>query len=318
MKQVFLLGLIMTVVAGVLLYVIHDRTLCTFPLSYSIGEFDDRFSIDRSEARLATSEAVTAWEEAVQESLFVYEETNGDVIVNFIFDDRQEFSDEEQAARTELRNLESKNSSFLEDFSAREQMLQNQREEFRQRADQYSEALARYNQSVSEFNANETFDESRFEQLQQEQVRLEAEATALDRESDRLNTEARQLQQVATKGNESVRLYNELVTVYNTTFGQRREFTQGDYQERVINIYTFRDGIELRQVLAHEFGHALKLEHVADPAAIMHALMGGQPTELTVMPQDIAEFDRVCKIDNRPLTVLQQIISSLTFSLRAV
>ena len=308
----------MTVVAGSLLYVIHDRTLCTFPLSYSIGEFDNRFSLTRGEARLAMSDIVTAWEEAVQESLFVYKEADGDVVVNFIFDDRQEFSDEEQAVRTELRELEAKNSAFLEDFSVREQTLQNQREEFRQRADRYREALARYNQSVAEFNAARSFDESKFTELQQEQSTLEAEATALDRESDRLNAEAQQLQRLAAEGNESVRLYNELVTVYNATFGQRREFTQGDYQERVINIYTFRDGIELRQVLAHEFGHALKLEHVSDPAAIMHAFIGGQPTELTIMPEDIAEFERVCRIDSRPLTVLQQIVNSLTFSLRAV
>lgn len=51
---------------------------------------------------------------------------------------------------------------------------------------------------------------------------------------------------------------------------------------------------ELRKVLAHEMGHALGLEHVEDPGAVMYYLMEGAVSNVALHDSDIAEYKAVC------------------------
>jgi predicted Zn-dependent protease len=133
-----------------------------------------------------------------------------------------------------------------------------------------------------------------YESLEATQKQLETQADSLTRQADELNHLTKQINEVGSRGNVLVEQYNERVAQYNARFGTSREFTQGDYQGDAIHIYTFADEIELRQVLVHEFGHALSLGHVDDPGAIMYRLLSTQPDEVKLTAADLAEFRRVC------------------------
>ena len=47
-------------------------------------------------------------------------------------------------------------------------------------------------------------------------------------------------------------------------------------------------------MLAHEFGHALSLEHVGNEKSIMYFLIKEQPESLQLTKEDMDEFARVC------------------------
>jgi predicted Zn-dependent protease len=61
-----------------------------------------------------------------------------------------------------------------------------------------------------------------------------------------------------------------------------------------ITIYQFDSEDELSIVLAHEFGHALELDHVAGEKSVMYHFMEKQDVVDGLSHEDRAEFDRVC------------------------
>jgi|GEM_PF-5917020 len=76
-----------------------------------------------------------------------------------------------------------------------------------------------------------------------------------------------------------------------------QEFDKGDFYKGEINIYEYRNKYDLALVLAHEFGHALEMEHVEDPEAIMHYLLQPNPRlypELVL--DDLRELKNKCRL----------------------
>lgn len=65
-------------------------------------------------------------------------------------------------------------------------------------------------------------------------------------------------------------------------------FDKGSHYRGEINIYHFDSQADLIKVLAHEFGHALNLGHVAGDESIMAALFINR----TTFPLSLTEFDR--------------------------
>lgn len=267
--------------------------MCRYPVEYRVGEVDDRFELTHDEARLAVADAESVWEEATGKNLFTYN-ADADFSINFVFDDRQALSVEEQDARARLESLEAESVAVAERYQTLVNEHTTLRQAYETQVASYEARLAAYNDRVESYNEAGGAPPEVYEELADEQDELEATASVLSAQTDELNALTEQVNQVGDRGNELIARYNERAEQYNARFGTAREFTQGDYQGDAINIYTFADEVELQQVLVHELGHALAVGHVDNPEAIMYHLLGTQPDDVALTEDDLEAFAQVC------------------------
>jgi hypothetical protein len=293
MRGVFTIGLIATILFAGGYFFYTAQAVCKVPIAYRIGSIDERFELTPDEARAAASSAESMWEDATGRNLFTYDE-DAEMVINFVFDGRQQYTTEERDLRAELdakRNLSEEVREQYEDLVDDYEDLFDVYEE-RKRV--YEESLAAHNAEVARWNDTGGAPDDVYENLTNRQKMLSEEQKSLNAISYELNRLVSKINNISEEGNTLVSTYNSVVERYNDRFAEEHEFTQGDYQGDKINIYQFIDEDELRLVLAHEFGHALSLDHVEDEKAIMHFFMGGQGSAEGLTSSDLQEFGRVC------------------------
>jgi hypothetical protein len=271
----------------------HVEAACSLPLQYRIGTVDPRFELSTEDVRIALMEAEAVWENGTGKNVFAYDE-NARVVVNFIYDDRQALADAEETLRERLDSSEEESKEIDETYAELVARYTDLNMSYKDRVAAYERRMNAYNAEVARYNKEGGAPPDAYARLEDEKRALDTEMDAINTLATELNGLVAQINSVGEEGNEVVDTHNQWVDQYNKTFAEAREFTQGDYQERTINIYTFTDHHELDLVLAHELGHAIGLDHVANAASIMYYLMGGQPQTLTPSAEDLAQFDEVC------------------------
>ncbi len=272
---------------------------CSQPIAYSVDGFDQRFGVSRGSFLKALAEAEGVWEEALPgKELFTYIEEGGTLSVNLIYDERQ-------AVTQELSNLEEEVEETQEGYEAlraRYQALISDYEELKtnysvmtrdledQRV-QYEERVARWNNgprnSKSEFEALET--ERRA--LEEAVAKMKPVELELNRLVNEINSSVERLNRLAKELNLSVEEYNSLGGARGETFTGGLYIS--DVEGERINIYEFENHQKLVRILAHELGHALGLDHVGDPQAIMYYLNEGEEGRLTTA--DLEALKTLCQ-----------------------
>jgi len=268
---------------------------CKLPVYYTVGQFDDRFGISETEARLALTEAETVWENALgRDDLFIYKE-DAKLQVNFIYDERQQQAEVTERARDDLETRGEANTVLVE---LHRQLIAEHRsyeEVYEKRRVAYENGLDAYNAEVERYNEAGGAPPDVHEELEKKRLELEAERSLINDLGEKLNDLSARINEIGEKGNELIGEYNERVRQFNDTFVHDEEYTQGDYRSRQINVYTFTDHRDLVLVLAHELGHALAIDHVENPSSIMYYLMGGQMTPPDLTAEDRAGFVNACE-----------------------
>lgn len=292
MSRFFSFFLVLSLGAFIFLWWIP--TPCEKVLTYRIGTIDPRFSLSLDDAIQIVSKMEILWETPLKKELFQYDPTS-DFRIDFVFDERQERTGIAQTLKEEMSIL---NADFL-DFETHHADM---RTSYEKKLSDYESSLSRYNTSLNALNRDieswnaqggapagvyEIMENKRLELLE-EQKQLEASQVAI-------NALRLELNQLAEEALTVQAVYNEKVAAVNTLYENDREFSQGTWFPDRIEIYEFEDQEQLLFLLAHEFGHALGLDHVSDKTAIMYAFMEDQNfSELSVTQSDIKALNMYC------------------------
>lgn len=264
---------------------------CSEPLTYAITSYDERFGISREEFDAAVVEAAQLWNEAAGKQVLALS-SEPSVSVGMLYDERQraielgETIGGEQSAYDSMKmEVDRLNDRFVTLRTSHEA-----------KTDSFERDVRAYEEDVQMWNARGGAPPAAYEELEMKKRELERRSKTLEAEVATLNGLVASIQERVTQLNVLAEQTNEKVNTYNKTLGH--DFDQGNYVEdeagKRITIFTFEDRIELKRVLAHEFGHALGIGHLPDAGAIMYSYNIGN--ELILTAEDVAALKEVCEL----------------------
>ncbi len=249
----------------------HALDACRTPMPWRIAAVDPRFGLQEAELHLVIQAAVGLWEDAVGRPLFVHDPEEG-FPIRFLFDERQE------------RTLE--RLRHTREFEALDRELGQIRRELNEQRDALDRERSLFLQSASTEGRDASI--RRSGELRERTQALEAEEVALETRIRERNERAAELER--------------LFPPTPVESGSHRAFTQhhpelGSRFRREIRIYRFDDEEDLLHVVAHELGHALGLDHLPFPDAVMSAEYGGagsRPERVAVHPLSLERLGEIC------------------------
>lgn len=271
---------------------------CTQPITYSIGSFDTRFGISKESFLQSIKKAEAIWETPIGKNVLAYA-PDGKLKINLVFDYRQEATIKMRALGLSVSDDRASYDALTAKYNVLKQAFQEKNAAYKETAAGIEARNRAYNTEVSGWNKKKGAPPDVY-------ARLSEEGAALKRAVEDIRATEAELQRLQDDINALVTVINQVANNINVTAtefntigkSQGEEFTEGLYTrdqtgER-IDIFQFNDTEKLTRVLAHELGHALSLEHVDDPKAIMYRLNQGANTSLT--PADISALKKQCGI----------------------
>lgn len=280
---------------------------CARPLSYSLGEFDTRFKLSQEDFLKAVGEAEGLWEAALRKEegmadkeLFMYEPKGGKVSINLVYDYRQEATDKLGEIETNLSSGQSGYAKLEAQYKTARAAYEEAKRAYEAHGEAFEQENAAYEAEVKEWNASSRTDKRDYAALEAHRKSLEAEADALRVEQAALKRSVDTVNELANRLNAMAKELNLEVAHYNEVGASRgEEFTGGLYTSdaagRRVDIFEFENHAELVRVLAHELGHALGLDHVDDPKAIMYYL--NQDLAPALSAGDIGALKALCRVE---------------------
>ncbi len=271
---------------------------CKEPITYSLGTFDTRFGLSKSQFLTYVAQAEGVWEAAAGRQLFT-NATSGIMHVNLMYDDRQKITDELKLQGIDIENNKATYDALKDTYEHMLKSFQSESASYEARLADFKAKQAQYEKDVDYWNAHGGAPKKEYARLESERVSLMAELDDLNAirdtlasESARINSSAEILNTLAKRLNLNIEKYN------TTTVGNGDLFNEGEYvvdeNGTRINIYQFDDKNRLIRVLEHELGHALGLEHVDDPNAVMYYLNSGN--NIALSQSDINALKSTCWI----------------------
>lgn len=289
MRQVLLVGLL-AAAGGYFWYV---RTPCHIPITYTLGDIDSRFGISQAQLQQAITEAIAVWEEPSGAHLFEYKQ-NGVLPISFVYDARQANTQKNNTLRKAVDKSTDTAESIKLAYESDQARYEQTKKDYLASQEEYQTASRAYQVKVASWNARGGAPQAAYEALQEQQRLLSAQAATLEQKRLTLNALAERVNALGSDYNDLAEKVNETVSVINESAG--KEFEEGLYTKTAlgakIEIYEYSSEEKLVRVLAHEFGHALGLEHNTNPDSIMYEL--NQSENMVPTAEDLADLRAVC------------------------
>lgn len=270
---------------------------CRSPVTYSLGTIDARFGISKATLIADLKEAEALWEKSSDKDLFEYRSDGGDVVVNFVYDYRQQASDRMAASGIRIDKSRASFDALKAQYDSRAARIASAKAVLAAAIAAYESGYQTYNAEVAKWNKQGGAPPAEYDRLQAEKATLDAEAQKIKSQESALNADIEILNAMGTSLNKLIAELNLNVDRYNQAGASTGgEFEEGAYISEAgsqrIDVYEYSNHTELVRVLAHELGHALGLGHVADAEAIMYKVNQGK--KLTLAQDDITELNAVC------------------------
>ncbi|MBI2065175.1 MAG: matrixin family metalloprotease [Candidatus Yanofskybacteria bacterium] len=295
MKKIVNLLIFLIITTGSVFFVYYRGTaICRSPLDYTIGVVDERFGISRDKFVGRIKEAEAVWEGGFNREFFNYK-PDASFKINLVFDERQKETIEAKQSETNIEISRSMYDRILAEYNQQAAIYQSRLDSYNNLVDEFEKRLGIYNAEVAKINARGGATPKEHGELEAERKYLESQKKLLDNLRGELSKLVSQVNSLGEQVNYLAGQLNIDVDIFNKRFGEAREFDQGEYNGKEINIYQFDEAWDLRLVLAHELGHALGIEHVENPKSIMYYLMDKQDTKNPVLsPEDKKAFIERC------------------------
>jgi hypothetical protein len=260
------------------------RRPCLAPIKYRIGSLDPRFGITREDFAQHVEEAAELWGTAAGRKLFSADD-RGALEIDLVYDSRQESTQRLIAARSGIAEKLKAGDAIKDELLPLRSRVKALEDSYASQGSSYQRALAAYNKTVTEWNANGGVPEG-------EQQRLSTERLALRKQEAWLRATRQELNLLISEVNERIRKHNALMDRANAeanALGKSGSFgigfEEGRYTrqagEEKIHIFEYDGETALVAILAHEMGHALGIKHNANPASIMSPLVHTRRLVLT-------------------------------------
>ena len=279
--------------SAVVLCVIGCKNPCGAPLTYRVGNVDERFRVTRGEVLTALRDAESAWEDGTKRDLFQYDR-NGRVPTNFVYDERQQTAQANAKRKHAIDSQGSSADQLRREVEKTKNKLEAAQREYRDAEASLAARLTSHNRAVAQWNSQGGAPRDVREKLDGEAAGLRSAGSALDERRRRVNTLVERINTLTDRYNALAVEINSDIDAVNTTAG--REFNQGrftsDAEGARIDVYEYVGHGDLVKVLAHELGHAIGLEHNENPQSVMYGKSASETTRLTA--EDIAALDAKC------------------------
>lgn len=244
-------------------------------LRYKIGHIDPRFKISVEQVQVLAQQATDIWFLGTQKQFFVYD-PNAKLSINLIYDQRQADS---EARHTEINQIENSRATTeieQQKLNQLESELSFYHQQISQLKANYQNKLDNYNQHVRQYNqAHQAQSPTALAQLDIQKQQLQFEQQQLQQQIDQFNQKVSVLNTQVNAVNQMNQQFNLSVDNFNQRF-KPRLFDKGMFNGNEINIYEFQSNDDLRLTLAHEFGHALGLDHTNEPLSLMYPVLEKQ------------------------------------------
>lgn len=276
----------------------QEKTPCSEPITFRVGDIDQRFSITKEELVGLMEEVAQAWSDAADITIIKFDE-DGEISLNLVYAEEQQLTDSERQYRNRLEHEEFNITVLENEYTRLNREYEEEVQQYDEDSEELQESINRLNEWVRQKNEQGGFNEDDLNRFERRKAEIEQVKMNLAQRERVLKRKAAELNDKITFLNKKVEAKNRLVDEYNRQFTGIRKFTQGAYEwtndSRTINIYHFLDKNELRLVITHEMGHALGITHVSNPKSVMHELMEQQNRrEIELTEEDIQALQSVC------------------------
>lgn len=247
---------------------------CDTPQEYVIGSVDPRFNLSQEAFADSVRQSVDVWNTIIDKELFIPAPDitkKGLLTIQLVYDKRQ--------------LLNNQVNSIENDIVQKKSTLQAQVSQYESELASYKSRVAALNNKIQDWNNKGGAPKEEYEKLVSEQKSLQEEGNAL-------NERARQLNLSTEAYNGDVGSLQQAVNTFNQELEKKPEEGLYNPKDNTITIYFNNSQDELVHTLAHEFGHAIGLDHILNQDAIMY-----QYVNQIIIPsvEDVAAIQEVCR-----------------------
>jgi Matrixin len=280
---------------------------CDFPIRWKIADVDPAFGLTEDDAARAVREAGILWETAVGRALMFQESSEG-IPVSFVYDERQSSSVERQRRLAEIDRQAASIEETGAEIESLRARLNGRRTIHDTRQADYDERLQSYEDQVDYWNQRggappEELDRLRSaeEEIAQAREAVNAAATDVNDLVDRINATTDSVNTRIASLNQARSDLEAQFPAQRVQSGQYLDTRRGLgritlSRDTEIRIYQFDNRAHLVQILAHELGHAMGLEHNGEDDSLMadEVIPAPEGGRAEIRPSDVERLRELC------------------------